>query len=94
MVSIDYEDTLRAAKRLLAAGPFWLLDLWERLGPQLQRGESGPHFRPPRIEWVRDLRDQVKAAGLPFFFKQWGGHTPKAGGKVLDGCEWSEVPLA
>jgi hypothetical protein len=37
MMPIDYEATLRAAERLLAAGPFGQLDLWERLGPQLQR---------------------------------------------------------
>jgi len=37
MARTDYEDALRAAERLLAAGPFGQLDLWERLGPQLQR---------------------------------------------------------
>jgi len=30
--------------------------------------------------------------GVPFFFKQWGGRTPKAGGRMLDGREWSEMP--
>ncbi|MYB06053.1 MAG: DUF5131 family protein [Gemmatimonadetes bacterium] len=32
------------------------------------------------------------AARVPFFFKQWGGRTPKAGGRLLDGREWSEFP--
>jgi hypothetical protein len=32
------------------------------------------------------------AAGVPFFFKQWGGHTPKAGGRHLDGKVWSQMP--
>jgi protein gp37 len=55
-------------------------------------GESGPGCRPITPAAVRAIRDQVKAARLPFFFKQWGGLTPKAGGKLLDGREWCEVP--
>lgn len=35
-------------------------------------GESGPGARPMHPEWARSLRDQCKAAGVPFFFKQWG----------------------
>lgn len=39
-------------------------------------GESGPGARPMRPDWARSLRDQCVAAGVPFFFKQWGewGH--------------------
>lgn len=33
-------------------------------------GESGPHARPMHPDWVRSLRDQCQAAGVPFFFKQ------------------------
>jgi protein gp37 len=55
-------------------------------------GESGPGHRPIRVEWVRDVRDQCAEAGVAFFFKQWGGRTPKAGGRSLDGQEWSEMP--
>lgn len=55
-------------------------------------GESGPNYRPFNIQWVRDIRDQCRAAGIPFFFKQWGGRTPKAGGRTLDGREWDEMP--
>ena len=36
-------------------------------------------------DWVVDLRDQCRTAGVPFFFKQWGGRTPKAGGRNLLG---------
>ncbi|MCZ4340591.1 phage Gp37/Gp68 family protein [Sphingomonadaceae bacterium G21617-S1] len=39
-------------------------------------GESGPGARPMHPDWVRDLRDQCAAAGVPFLFKQWGGWTP------------------
>ncbi len=35
-------------------------------------GESGPHARPMHPQWARDIRDQCQAAGVPFFFKQWG----------------------
>ncbi len=38
------------------------------------------------------LRDTCGAAGVPFFFKQWGGPTPKAGGRLLDGRTWDEMP--
>lgn len=39
-------------------------------------GESGPHARPMHPDWVRSLRDQCQAAGVPFFFKQWGEWHP------------------
>lgn len=55
-------------------------------------GESGPRHRAVRPEWVREIRDQSVAAGVPFFFKQWGGPTAKAGGRQLDGREWNEMP--
>ena len=42
--------------------------------------------------WVEDLRDECVAAKVPFFFKQWGGRTPKAGGRELEGREWDEMP--
>ena len=35
-------------------------------------GESGPGARPVHPEWVRGVRDQCEAYGVPFFFKQWG----------------------
>ena len=39
-------------------------------------GESGPMARPSHPDWFRNLRDQCKAAGVPFFFKQWGEFCP------------------
>ena len=35
-------------------------------------GESGPGARPMESDWVRSIRDQCVAAGVPFYFKQWG----------------------
>ena len=55
-------------------------------------GESGPGARPMHKEWVRSLRDQCQAQRVAFFFKQWGGRTPKAGGNTLDGRQWLEYP--
>lgn len=55
-------------------------------------GESGPHARPIQEEWVTSIRDQCVDAGVAFFFKQWGGRTPKAGGRELAGEYWDELP--
>jgi protein gp37 len=56
-------------------------------------GESGPHARPMNAEWAIDVRDQCIAARVPFFFKQWGGRSPKSGGRLLDGKIWSQFPM-
>ena len=55
-------------------------------------GESGPRARPMHPDWARSMQDQCEAAGVPFFFKQWGGRTSKAGGRLLDGRTWDEFP--
>ena len=57
-------------------------------------GESGPRHRSMEPDWPRALRDQCVRTGTPFFFKQWGGRTPKQGGRVLDGRTWDEMPSA
>ncbi len=41
-------------------------------------GESGHQARPMHPNWARSLRDQCQAAGIPFFFKQWGEYYPNA----------------
>jgi protein gp37 len=56
-------------------------------------GESGPHHRPLDKAWVTGIRDTCQDAGVAFFFKQWGGRTPKAGGRLLDGRTWDQMPL-
>jgi protein gp37 len=43
-------------------------------------------------EWVIDIRNQCLAARVAFFFKQWGGRSPKAGGRLLEGREWNQFP--
>jgi len=72
-------------------GPLPALDLngidWVIVG-----GESGPRARPMKVEWVRQIRDQCLEAGVPFFFKQWGGPFKSRTGRVLDGRTWDELP--
>ena len=72
-------------------GPLGNIDL-KGISWVIAGGESGPSARPPRLEWVRDIRDQCARESVPFFFKQWGGRTPKAGGRELEGEEHNAMP--
>jgi protein gp37 len=94
---IDHLRATRARIKFLSLepllGPLPDLDLagidWVIVG-----GESGPGARPMNPEWVTDLRDQCWSAGVPFFFKQWGGKNKKKAGRQLDGRTWNEMPLS
>jgi protein gp37 len=55
-------------------------------------GESGRRRRPIDGDWVRELREKCLTESVAFFFKQWGGLTPKAGGRELDGRTWDDYP--
>ena len=55
-------------------------------------GESGSSARPVKPEWIRSIRDQCKSQNVAFFFKQWGGSTPKSHGNRLDGRQWLQYP--
>jgi protein gp37 len=72
-------------------GPLPALDLrgidWVIVG-----GESGPRARPMDQRWVIDIRDQCRATGVSFFFKQWGGVFKKRTGRQLEGQTWDEMP--
>jgi protein gp37 len=57
-------------------------------------GESGPKARPMKKEWALEIRDRCVRAGVPFFFKQWGGVNKKKTGRILDGRIWDETPSA
>jgi protein gp37 len=96
---VERADCLRqvpAAVRFISAepllGPLDELDL-EGIHWLIAGGESGHRRRPVREEWVRELRDRCQAEQVAFFLKQWGGRTPKAGGRLLDEVEWSEMPV-
>lgn len=55
-------------------------------------GESGQYARIMQKEWATSLRDQCVLAGVPYFFKQWGGWKKKKNGRILDGKYWDEMP--
>jgi protein gp37 len=72
-------------------GPLHELDL-DGIGWVIAGGESGPGARPMDPAWPAQLRDACLSARVPYFFKQWGGTTPKAGGRTLDGRTWDQMP--
>lgn len=92
-------DALRevpAAVRFVSAepllGPLNELDL-SGVDWVIGGGESGQGARPCRPEWARGLRDMCERLGVAFFWKQWGGRTPKAGGRELDGQTYDAYPV-
>ena len=88
-------QTVPAAVRFLSLepllGPLPSLPL-EGISWVIVGGESGHRHRPMDADWVRDIRGQCLRKGVSFFFKQWGGRTPKAHGRALDGKTWSQMP--
>ncbi|WME83648.1 DUF5131 family protein [Stenotrophomonas maltophilia] len=101
---INHLKRIDAKTRFLSAEP-----LLEDLGPLnldgiswvIVGGESGHGARPMTPDWARSLQRQCCAAGVSFFFKQWGVYgedgvrrSKKANGRELDGRTWSEMPSA
>lgn len=92
---VDQLRQVPAAVRFISAepllGPLTDLDLtgihWLIVG-----GESGHGFRSCEPNWIRELRDRCRQNSVAFFFKQWGGRTPKARGRELDGETWEQYP--
>jgi protein gp37 len=70
----------------VAAGDFKDIQ-WAIVG-----GESGPHAREMKSEWVEEIQDMCRQSKTAFFFKQWGGARPKSGGRMLNGQEWNQYP--
>jgi protein gp37 len=95
-VRADYLRDVPAAVRFVSAepllGPVDRLEL-KNLHWVIVGGESGPSYRAMQADWARELRDRCVRAEVAFFFKQWGGRTPKSGGRLLDGQVWSEMPV-
>ena len=99
---IDHLRQVAVRIRFLSVEP-----LLEHLGPMnlngihwvIVGGESGPNARPMRPEWALAVRDQCEAAGVAFFFKQWGGwgadgvrRAKNANGRLLAGRTWDAMP--
>jgi protein gp37 len=92
---VDHLRNVPACVRFLSCEPLIGPITLDLTGIQwvIAGGESGIHHRPLDLAWVRHLRDECLRRGVPFFFKQVGGRTPKAGGRTLDGRTWSEYPI-
>jgi protein gp37 len=103
-VTVEHQDYLSrvADLRRVPAGVKFL-SLEPLLGPLTQLtldgidwvivgGESGPGARPMHAEWVAEIRDRCVLAGVPFFFKQWGGTNKKRNGRLLEGRTWDQMP--
>ncbi|GAB2613816.1 DUF5131 family protein [Pseudactinotalea suaedae] len=92
---VDELRRVPAAVRFLSCepllGPLDGINL-DGIGWVIAGGESGHGYRPMHVDWARGIRDACKHAEVPFFFKQWGGRTPKALGRELDGEIWDEYP--
>jgi protein gp37 len=92
---IEHLRSAPAALRVLSVEPLLeslgTIDLtgigWVILG-----GESGPGARPIQESWVTEIRDQCRAAKVPFFFKQWGGRQKSRTGRELGGRTYDERP--
>lgn len=83
-----YLDALRGH----VIGPDDMLDA--KIDWVIAGGETGPGARPMNPEWARSLRDQCQAAGVPFFFKQWGEWGPMEGsgsGYPTPVCFWNST---
>lgn len=80
---ISAEPLLGSLKDLDVTGIDWVIG----------GGESGPSYRPCNPAWAYELRDLCVEKRIPFFWKQWGGRTPRSGGRLLDGKEYSAYPL-
>lgn len=101
-IELDHLTPRANAVRSLPAG-FRFLSLEPLLGPLpsldltnidwvITGGESGPNARPCDPDWVRAIRDRCLEHNVALFHKQWGGRTPKSGGRLLDGRTWDEFP--
>jgi protein gp37 len=92
-------DQLRqvpAAVRFISAepllGPLDRLNL-EEIDWLIAGGESGPKWRSVEAKWLDDLQARCTEERVAFFFKQWGGRTPKANGRELNGQTYDEMPV-
>ncbi len=95
LVRLEHLRQTRADVRFVSFEP-----LVERMGQISMKGinwaivggESGHNARPIEPVWVREIRDQCRKQSVAFFFKQWGGRTPKARGNIIDGRKWLDFP--
>jgi protein gp37 len=94
---IDDRRDVPAAVRFLSCEP--LLGPMDRLNLEginwvIVGGESGPHARPMKVEWVESILKQCRRAKVAFFFKQWSGTRKDITGRELNGRTYDELPTA
>ena len=78
--------------RYTAGQALWMSAFWAVVLvaiPTVAYWLSGGPMNPG---WVIEIRDQCRASGVPFFFKQWGGVNKKKTGRLLDGRIYDEIP--
>lgn len=95
-VAAAIAEVARAAIRHLR-GIHWVIAGGESAGPERRRLVDGPVYDGyrPRFDarvWVDDIRTDCADAGVPFFWKQWGGPRPTSGGRLLHGREYNQMP--
>jgi protein gp37 len=81
---LSCEPLIGPLERLPLSGIHWVI-----VG-----GESGPRARTMKQAWVESIHRQCVAAGVPFFFKQWGGTRKSLTGRMLHGRTFDEMPAA
>lgn len=95
MHRIDLLRKTRARVKFLSCepliGPLPQMNL-EGIDWVIVGGESGRRPRPMKVDWVLDIQQQCEAAGVKFFFKQWGGTNKKKTGRELNGRTYDEMP--
>jgi protein gp37 len=103
-VSVERDDYVFRIDHLRATGAHVkFLSLEPLLGPLpnlrlsgidwvIVGGESGRTPRPMREEWVTEIQENCLHAGVPFFFKQWGGMNKKKAGRTLNGRTRDQLP--
>jgi protein gp37 len=93
---ISAEPLLGPLTGLTLDGVSWVITGGESGGPPeralVEATVRGVRPKPEGLRWARQIRDLCRIEGVAFFHKQWGGRTPKTGGRRLDGREWSEYP--
>jgi protein gp37 len=92
---VEHLRRINARTRFLSLepllGPLTALD-FQGIHWVIAGGESGPHARPVRPDWLRSIRDACVEQNIAFHFKQWGGPNKKATGRILDERTWDEMP--
>jgi protein gp37 len=93
---ISAEPLLGPLAKMNLAGIAWVITGGESGGSRaralVERVNGIWQPKAQALEWVRAIRDECRAAGVAFFHKQWGGPTPKAAGRDLDGTVYSAYP--